>query len=107
MLMVRWVLICALASGRLLSAADLKTEFHEYFQQACQAKGFMGVASVTVEGETKFQEACGWQTLNGKSKIPLTRSSGRDRLRSSLPPPAFCCCMSKANCHFMIRLENS
>src|ERR1051326_1885685 len=71
MLMVRWVLICALASGKLLSAADLKTEFHNYFQQACQAsrsRGFMGAASVKVEGETKFQEACGWADAEWKIK---------------------------------------
>jgi len=62
------VLICALASGRLLSAADIKTNFHEYFQQACELKGFMGAASVTVNGETKFQEACGWADAEWKIK---------------------------------------
>ena len=66
--MVRWVVICALASARLLSAADLKSEFHEYFQQVCQSKGFMGAASVTVNGEVQFQEACGWADAEWKIK---------------------------------------
>lgn len=66
--MLRWVLICALASGRFLAAADLRTELHDYFQQACQKQGFMGAASVTVNGETKFQEACGWADAEWKIK---------------------------------------
>jgi CubicO group peptidase (beta-lactamase class C family) len=66
--MSRWIFICVLASGRLLSAADLKTELHEYFQQACQSKGFMGTASIAVNGETKFQEACGWADTEWKIK---------------------------------------
>jgi|SRR6478609_2389326 len=68
MLMLRWVFICVIASGRLLAAADLKTDLHDYFQQACQSKGFMGAASVTVNGETKFQEACGWADAEWKIK---------------------------------------
>jgi CubicO group peptidase (beta-lactamase class C family) len=60
--------ICALASGRFLAAADLRTELHDYFQQACEPKGFMGAASVTVKGETKFQEACGWADAEWKIK---------------------------------------
>jgi CubicO group peptidase (beta-lactamase class C family) len=64
--MVRLVLICALASGRLLAAADLKSELHDYFQQACQKQGFMGAASVTVNGETELQEACGWADAEWK-----------------------------------------
>jgi len=64
----RWIMICVLASGRLLAAADLKTEFHNYFQQACQSKGFMGAASFTVNGETRFQEACGWADAEWKIK---------------------------------------
>jgi CubicO group peptidase (beta-lactamase class C family) len=66
--MVRWVFICVLASGRLLAAADLKTELHDYFQQACRLQGFMGAASVTVNGETRFQEACGWADAEWKIK---------------------------------------
>jgi len=65
--MVRWVFICVLAYGRLL-AADLQTELHDYFQQACQSQGFMGAASVTVNGVTKFQEACGWADAEWKIK---------------------------------------
>jgi D-alanyl-D-alanine carboxypeptidase len=66
--MVRWIFIGVLASGQLLAAADLKTELHNYFQQACQSHGFMGAASVTVNGETKFQEACGWADAEWKIK---------------------------------------
>jgi CubicO group peptidase (beta-lactamase class C family) len=58
--MIRWVVICILASGQLLSAADLQHQLHEYFQQACQQKHFMGAVSIAINGETKFAEACGW-----------------------------------------------
>ena len=63
-----WIIICLLASARHLAAADLKAELHDYFRQACQSKGFMGAASLTVNGETKFQEACGWADVEWKIK---------------------------------------
>jgi CubicO group peptidase (beta-lactamase class C family) len=64
--MIRWLLVCVLISGRVVWAADVKGELHEYFQQACQSKGFMGAASVTVNGDTMFSEACGWADAEWK-----------------------------------------
>src|SRR5579884_3577087 len=58
--MIRWVIFCLLAFAQSLLAADLQSQLHAYFQQACQEKHFMGVASIAVNGETQFSEACGW-----------------------------------------------
>jgi CubicO group peptidase (beta-lactamase class C family) len=41
-------------------AGDLKHDLHEYFQKACQAQHFMGAVSLSVNGERRFAEACGW-----------------------------------------------
>ncbi|HEV3039374.1 MAG TPA: serine hydrolase domain-containing protein [Candidatus Angelobacter sp.] len=44
----------------MAAAADLTTSLHEYFQKACQSNHFMGAVSISVNGEAKFAEACGW-----------------------------------------------
>jgi len=41
-------------------AGDLQHDLKEYFQKACQTQHFMGAVSISVNGETKFAEACGW-----------------------------------------------
>src|SRR5215471_6877932 len=58
--MIRCICFFLFVSTPFCSAEDIKSQLHEYFQQACHTKNFMGAASVTLNGETIFSEACGW-----------------------------------------------
>src|SRR5215471_14235979 len=64
--MIRHLCFFLFLSTALGGAADIKSQLHESFQQACQTKNFMGAASVTVNGETVFSEACGWADAEWK-----------------------------------------
>src|ERR1051326_2700537 len=41
-------------------AGDLQHDLDEYFHKACQTQHFMGAVSISVNGQRKFAEACGW-----------------------------------------------
>jgi CubicO group peptidase (beta-lactamase class C family) len=58
--------LCMLLSGSLCLADDLKGDLHAYFARACESHKFMGAASVTVNGNTEFAEACGWADAEWK-----------------------------------------
>jgi len=64
--MIRRVIFCLLASTSICHARDLKSDFHAYFQQACQSQHFMGAAAITVNAKTEFAEACGWADAEWK-----------------------------------------
>ena len=61
--------------GRLVLIADLLSPFcraedpraalHSYFDQSCD-KGFIGVVSITVNGEAAYSDACGWADAEWK-----------------------------------------
>ena len=59
MLQRRWVLFILLICPAAW-AGDLQHDLHQYFEKACQTQHFMGAVSISVNGETRFAEACGW-----------------------------------------------
>ncbi|HXA76006.1 MAG TPA: serine hydrolase domain-containing protein [Candidatus Acidoferrales bacterium] len=64
--MIRRIILCLLVGGSICLADDRKDDLHAYFVRSCESHKFMGAASVTVNGETKFAEACGWADAEWK-----------------------------------------
>jgi D-alanyl-D-alanine carboxypeptidase len=64
--MICRVFLCLLVYVSICQADDRKGNLHAYFVRACESHKFMGAASVTVNGETEFAEACGWADAEWK-----------------------------------------
>lgn len=57
---MRRVGILVFAASVTAQAADLKLELQSLFSQACESGKFMGAASLSIDGKSVFQGACGW-----------------------------------------------
>jgi CubicO group peptidase (beta-lactamase class C family) len=58
--MIRAMLVGVLVCSPICRATDTRSELQDYFAKACQAKMFMGTASLSLNGKTIFSQACGW-----------------------------------------------